>query len=264
MGIITGVVALGFLLLMGVVVYSLFSETIDTIISKINEEQEKQNVQAPPDERENGNLASNTGTRVCDLDIKIVGVVYDSLPLGIGDPFTGQELGLWVGDVTGKADTSFFFEDYNKNVIEYQWICASTDTLPSTASLLDMLSFYNKGTLEQLSLFQSSTVEVDKTILLYLEAESMNSKRGEGVMYAYESSSDRNNLEDRKNVFSGYADVYQDTKLPQLFEINMRLYDVTEDDYDVKFWSKDMKLNEKIPNVKYKYNLCSPSKSSCG
>ena len=32
MGIITGVVALGFLLLMGVVVYSLFSETIDTII----------------------------------------------------------------------------------------------------------------------------------------------------------------------------------------------------------------------------------------
>lgn len=248
MGIIIGIVALGFLLLMGIVVYSIFSETIDTIWANFQEKQDQQEEQAPPDEIVNGNLANITGTRVCDLSIELVGTVYD--PTVVGDPFKGQELALWVG----KTNPLFELKNApNTNIIEYNWFCSGQ----TPASLLEMLSFYNKGKLEQLSLFGQGTVETDKTIRIYFEAKSMDSGK---KMYA-DSKKDAG---DRDDVFLDSIEIKQDTSLPSSFSLPISLYDVTEDDYYVKFWSEDLKINEKMPNYKLNYNLCSPSKSSCG
>jgi hypothetical protein len=249
MGIITGVVAIGFLLLMGVVVYSIFSETIDTIWANLQEKRDQQEEQAPPDETVNGNLASNTGTRVCDLDMELVGTVYDPTVIDVARAFEEQELALWVG----QSDINWKFEQQNTNIIDYTWFCSGE----TPASLLEMLSFYNRGTLEQLSLFGQGTVETDKTIRIYFEAKSMDSGK---KMYADQ----KKDAGDRDDLFSRSIVIEQDTPLPTSFSLPISLYDVTEDDYHLKFWSDELNINDKMPNYKLKYNLCSPSKSSCG
>ncbi len=243
------VVGIGFLLIASVVAYSFFGDTVDKIFTTLAEQQQQQNDQAQPEEKDSGNLASDTNTRVCNLELKFVGTVFD--PVILGNPFTTQELELGMGTPNPVFD---LVNSPNKNIIEYRWLCTGEN---ATASWLELMSFYNTDKLTELSLTGSGQIEEkDRTIRLFFSATSMNNGKD---MFAGTSSSG-----DRVNEFSDKIVLKQGTKLPSAFELPVFLYDVTEDDYYVEFYSKDLKINSKMPNSTFKYNLCSPTKTSCG
>ena len=59
--------------------------------------------------------------------------------------------------------------------------------------------------------------------------------------------------------FSGKIVIAEGTDYPASYNIPIYLYDVTEDNYLVEYWTDSYIMNDKNPNHHFTYRLCKPS-----
>ncbi len=231
---IAWIVGIGFLLIAFVISFSVFGGAWEKVFEALDEQRERQNDQADPSIANSGNLAKDTGTRVCNLKINVVGSASGVI--------FSDDLKLFVGDFG-------LFANHDKSIIRYQWYCTG---LPSTAS---WFSFYGEkaiSDLEQQNLLRSE----GQTIRIKLDGESKTT----GKLLVGKQSENSNVL---INQFQDITEIPQGAEFPVGWNVRIFLYDVTEDDYNIEFWSEDFRINDQPVSTHIKYDLCRPSKTSC-
>lgn len=222
-----------------------FSDLLQDAKAFVDEQAEKKNDASDPDVKDNGNFAEDTGTRVCDLEVTFVGFInnFDLYKWKIEpDVLFGEGTFLFMGD--HGADIFGIFpvaENTNKNIIEYQWYCKGE--IGTNASWLANVGVNNlvKG-----SIF-------DKT-------------KGETIRIKFEAITDSG-----KKMFDKSGKVqFQNTQTlstgkdyPIALTLSVYLEEVTEDDYEIRFWSDTSRIAVSSEPAElgavFKYNLLKPT-----
>lgn len=251
MGIIIGIVAIGFLFITGIVAFSLFGSAFTDIQRQLDERVELQNEQVNPNVRQIGNLAKDTGTRVCNLKVTFVGSAQGNLFNNDLDLFHGKFVGLF-SDVD--ISLSGITPRHDDSIAIYKWFCQ--DPGPEQASFLDILSFHSDANL--LNLASNDIFQTQQAIQLRMHFDGTSLTNGKRLVGSQEPDGIVNLLE-----FSGSQRIALNTPLPLAYSIPVFLYDVTEDNYDIEFFSKQYKMNDKPVLSKFIYTICKPGLSSC-
>lgn len=254
MGFVMSIAAIGFLLIAGIVAFSLFGSAFDEFNAAVDEKVKAQSDQSGADVKTLGNLAEDTGTRVCNLKVEFVGMAKGNLLDSDLRTYSGNFLKQSFFTINNAFDPDAF----NTNVLEYQWYC--TDPGPEQASLLDLLSFHGEANANSLGgkLATGNIFETDKDIKLryFFTGDSINN--GKKLAAAKDPNGIVNQLE-----FSDSVDIGTGTKFPLAYGVPVYLYDVTEDDYEVDFWVDKFPHNDKPIGFKFQHNICKPGTSSC-
>lgn len=239
MGIILGLVGIGFLLIFGIVAYSLFSDAFDKVAETLDEQQKSQNDQVAPGVEDVGNLAKDTGGRVCNLKVEFVGS-------GTGESFS-DDVKLWNGNqnffgITAKHDPA---------VIHYQWFCVGQ------ASLTDMMLFSAESKLMSLaSLVENNLLRTTDNVIvrMYFTGDSLSN--GRELVASKTPGGPVDQLQ-----FSNKIVIAEGTDYPFSFNIPVYLYDVTEDNYLVDYWNDQYIFNERNPGHHFTYKICKPGQA---
>lgn len=223
--------------------FGIGTDFINGIVEGIAEQQERQKDQSSGSVQETGNFAKDRGTRVCDLRIEFVGSMTDLNPASIDIINAGNERFLWLGDVRNIAN---IYAPNNKNILEYKWLCTSS------ATTAELLQWNLENNLHEASLL---ILGIDKT-------------DGEVVRIKFEGLSKETDkfLFDKtgKTQFQSSVTLPIGSDFPYEFRTKYALLKgVTEDDYNLRWWSEDYKVNNEAVGHKFTYNLCMPSKKTC-
>lgn len=242
-------------------------EVFEDIAADVREDKTKQKDVADPAIIEVGNFASDTGTRVCDLQIKFYGSMSANDPFGI-DPFNfGEERWLWHGDIENTAIPGIlgFKLSSDTRIVSYEWFCPNVNV--SAASIFwnirqNTLSLFPEtGEGRELSLLGDVVEGVGditglanqktggEVIRMFFQAESL--KTGKLML-------DKNAFGLDNKPFQASVTLPVGSTFTYDYVISTRLQDVTEDDYELIFWSQDYEMNKEEPGHRFTYFLCSP------
>lgn len=249
-----GLIALAFLIIVGVVVFSLFGSAFEDIQKNVDESIKAQSDQSPATVKSVGNLAEDTGTRVCNLKVEFVGMAKGNLLDSDIRTYSGNFLKQSFFTINNAFDP----EAFNTNVLEYQWYC--TDPGPAQASFLDLLSFHAEANANSLGgkLATGNIFETDEDVNLryFFTGDSLNT--GKKLVASKTEGGVVDQLE-----FSDKVEIPQGTKFPLAYGVPVYLYDVTEDDYQIDFWVDRFPHNDKPVGFKFQHDICKPGTSSC-
>lgn len=254
MGFVMSIAAIGFLLIAGVVAFSLFGSAFDDLQKQVDERVAIQNDQSGADVQSVGNLAIDTGTRVCNLKVEFVGMAKGNLLDSDIRTYSGNFLKSSFFTINNAFDPDAF----NTNVLEYQWYC--TDPGPEQASLLDLLSFHAEANANSLGgkLATGNIFETDTELNLRFLFTGDSINTGKKLV----ASKTPNGVVDQLE-FSDKVVIPNGTPFPLAYGVPVYLYDVTEDDYRIKFWNQDFTHNDKPVGFKFDHKICKPGTSSC-
>lgn len=243
MGIITSVVAIGFLLIVGIIAYSMFGDAFDNFITALDERVAEQKDQADPSVQDVGNFADDTGTRVCNLKVEFVGSA-EGIPLS-------DDIRIFQGS----GFIGIFPPTHDTSIIKYRWFCS--DAGVNQASFLDMFSFVAQDKLSNLG--EELNLSATKTqieVRFHFTATSLTN--GNRMIASQTSDGNVNLLQ-----FSDKQILGANLSFPITVNVPVFLYKVTEDDYNIQFWNEEFKINDKPVGHRFSYNLCVPDKTSC-
>lgn len=245
----------------------------DSVITTAEEKLKRQNddntATNDPDVSTTGTFAKDTGTRVCNLNIKFVGTVdgnllSDDINLFHGDYQYTVNSDVWVqlnseiDQITGTTGNEFF----NTNVVEYLWVCTDDNkTDLANASWIDLALFnwsarIGNPAISDLGVTKLSLEEItggEKTVRYNFYAEKLDDRSKRLSAKTLESSTEV------KTDFQARQILADGTKLPANYNVNQWLYDVTEYDYMLTFWSDEWLVNDKRVNQEFQYKICRPS-----
>jgi len=246
MGIIISVVAIGFLGIVGIIAYSMFSDAFADFQKEIEDRIKDQNDQVPPEVDDVGNFAEDTGTRVCNLKIEFVGSIS-------GQSFS-DDIKIWHGSQS--AFGGLITEKHDSNVINYRWWCQ--DAGFNQATLLDMLNFVAQDKLNDLQLSLANLLRTTEDIELrfWLTGESKNT--GNRLVGSKTPDGTVNLLK-----FSDKETIPEGIDFPIDYGVPVYLYKVTEDDYTISWWNEEYISNDRNVNHKFSYTLCKPANFPC-
>ena len=247
-------------------------EIIDDVVADVRENVVKQKDVADPAIIDVANFAADTGTRICDLSLKFYGTMTPVDPNSF-DPFNfGEERWIWHGDI--KADLDFI--DFlniggdgwvgDRRIVTYEWLCPTVNV--SAASIFWNLRenalelFGGTGT------FTPQKLDLGNVINGIAELTNLDQPEtsGEVVRYFFQAESlntgklmiDKNGFGLDNKPFQSNEKLPNGADFPYDYIINIRLQDVTEDDYLLKFWSNDYEMNAQNAGFRFEYYLCSP------
>lgn len=113
------------IIIVGLYVFGVGTDFIDDIITSFDERIAKQGETTDPTFQERVNLAKDTNTRVCDLQITFHASAYGGNQL-TPDPFEAifsDTINIYHGDIVAFGDPFFRPLAGNPNIFEYQWFC---------------------------------------------------------------------------------------------------------------------------------------------
>ncbi len=239
MGIGTAIVVIiGLVLVLSIL--GIGEEFFRDIASSAQEQREQQNDQASPDLQTTGNFAKNTGTRVCNIRVDFVGLVSKVDAYGFN--VLGDDIFIYMGDHGILAETLGQLTQ-DKSIIKYQWFCIG-DPVALTWNL-------QKNSLSALAFFDTFDGEI---VRMKFEAFSMDTG---------------------KNMFDKTGGIQFQAKQTLPFgntgtttlDVTIFLEDVTEDNYNLRFWSDTSRVGVGGPTKdlghKFSYDLCKPELTSC-
>ncbi len=241
MGIGTAIVVIiGLVLVLSIL--GIGADFFADIQASFKEKQEQQNDQAPAEIMNVGNFAKDTGTRVCNLRVDFVGLVSTTDAYGFN--ILGDDIFIYMGD-PGIIAEVFGQLTQDKSIINYQWFCVGK---PQTASLL----FWNyQKNIEPLSFLDTFDGEIVR-----MKFEAFSKETGK-------------NMFDKTGKIQFQAKQilpFGDTGTTTL-NISIFLEDVTEDNYNLRFWSDTSRIGlggaTKDLGHRFSYDLCKPSLTSC-
>jgi len=123
------------IIVVGLYVFGIGTDFLDDIITSFDEKIAKQGETVDPTFTERVNLAKDTNTRVCDLQITFHASAYGFSPL-TPDPLEGLfgDINLFHGDIAAFGDFLFRPLAGNPNIFEYQWFCTGGTSSTSTTT----------------------------------------------------------------------------------------------------------------------------------
>ncbi len=246
MNIIVSLIILG---IIGIVVYSMFTETIDDIFEKIKKEQQEQDDQVKPTQTDTGNTVDKTNTgRECNVRIDMVGSAYGRL--------LDNKVDLYHGTYLETANLGVLTGFHDNGVINYQWFCTGDGI--NSASWFDMQTFAWDDKLNSLSLQLNNVFESGDNVDLRFFVEGTSKTNGL-ELFAKQSPT----ATVTKKLFSDNIEIAEGTQFPYEYTVPVFLYDVPEDDYSLKFWNDDFKVNDRNAGHKFSYSMCEAGKSTC-
>jgi len=234
------IIAVLMILVFSVVILGIGSDSIDKLFKTIAERQESQNDQAPAELQDVGNFAKDIGARVCNLRVDFIGIVSTADAYGFN--ILGDDIFIYMGD-HGTLIEILSQLTQDKSIIKYRWFCQDE---PSSLSWN-----FQKLSLSSLSFLDEFDGEV---VRMKFEATSKDSG---------------------KNLFDTTGKVQFQAKQILPFgstgttnlDVTIFLEDVTEDDYDVRFWSDTSRVGVGGPTKdfghKFSFDLCVPGKDRC-
>jgi hypothetical protein len=253
-------------------------EIFDDIAADVREDKAKQKDVIDPAIINIGNFASDTGTRICDLELTFYGTVTPYNPITLENiPLRNDEdaLWLWHGDVQNTLDVfALLFGNTiadDTRIVTYEWFCSNVNVSAASVfwnlrqNTLELFgnagnSQVNPSTLSLISNIQEGVETIlgpsefaetgGETIRLFFQAESLNNN-GKLMIDKFGFGPDN-------KPFQASQTLPVSSPFPYNYVISLRLQDVTEDDYLLSFWSDDYEQNNKQTGFRFTYFICSP------
>jgi len=253
-------------------------EIIDDAVASVRENVVKQKDVVDPAIFEVANFAADTGTRICDLELKFYGAMTPYNPSTLENVpliFTDE---IWIWHGTINSDIDIFADLFgltiadDTRIVTYEWFCPTVNV--SAASIFWNLRqnilelFPDRGSVSELNLAgldilssvtegfaaiatQTLDAKTDgEVIRLFFQAESLNTGK---LMI------DKNAFGLDNKPFQAAVKLPFGSATPYNYIIKIRLQDVTEDSYELQFWSNNLVQNNKNVGFVFTYDICSPT-----
>lgn len=202
---------------------------------------------ASPEER--GNTKEKTGGIECDIKLNFVGSIT-------GEPFFGEGMKVWMGEQS--AFGGLVREMHDPSIMKYEWFNCSDPIDPTTGlkanSLVDMFrtfSIISSHNLRNMQLDSITKLSNESNLWINIDGRSLN---GNGDFVGERTENGPKVLD-----FTGVQKFQKNTNLPASFDIEIIVRNVPLDDYEIKYWSEDWRINDEIVGHKFTKNVCLPT-----
>lgn len=244
MGFTTALIAVAVIVIGASIAGISLSDLVEDAQAFVQEQEEKRNDSTNPDLDKVGNFAKDTGTRVCDLEVNFVGVIggHDFYKSAIdGENLTTEDTFLYLGD-HGKDIFGIIeiIENPNENIIDYQWHCKG-----EAGTNMSWLTNVGMDNLVQNSVFSKTN--------------------GETIRIKFQGVADNGKLlfdDAGKTTFQNVQVLGINQEYPIALNLQVYLEKVTEDDYEIQFWSDTSQMGvgsePRDKGAKFTYQLSKP------
>jgi len=249
------------------------------------------------------NLAEDTGSRICDLEITFVGTITD-IPVGTPGVEAGIEGIIGLSRFLYHGDTFFGDIPNDTRIFDYRWYCIGAvddsgeavgiDTNTEICGLSGVVSTFFSQEEEEIICFIPTAFDifswniakntldgVEQLSLLSIIPESFSDIGAFGftksdneivaVNFIGKSKTngkllytpEESNKGDEDTPFTKSRSIGSGAQFPIDYRLTVYLVDVTEDNYTIEHWYDEFRTNNENVGNIFKKNLCKPNLKVC-